>query len=244
MSIGLAEAGADLMLADVNAEGMRETAKQIESNGRRAAPVICDVSEPEQIDAMFERLDREYGRIDILGNVAGEGVLSDPLELTSDAILECMQNVVIGRYHVIRRAASRMLELGKGSIVNIVSIGGLTSLGRNHVPYGMAMGAAAQMTRELSTEWASRGIRVNAIVCSQIVNKSLRDRMDADPQLRKNFLRGLPIGRLGNPDEVKGLAILLASDASSFITGALIPLDGGNLAKNAGGTHPGMPQLG
>jgi len=105
----------------------------------------------------------------------------------------------------------------------------------------MAMAAVGHMTRELSTEWASRGVRVNAIVCAQITNKGLEERMAGDPNLRDAYLRGLPIGRLGRPEEIKGLAIFLASDASSFITGALIPLDGGNLAKNAGGSHPGMP---
>jgi len=84
---------------------------------------------------------------------------------------------------------------------------------------------------------------VNAIVCGQITNKSLEQRMDEDPRLRKNFLHGIPMGRLGVNEDIKGLALLLASDASSFITGALIPLDGGNLAKNAGGSHPGMPEL-
>ena len=67
--------------------------------------------------------------------------------------------------------------------------------------------------------------------------------MEADPQLAKSFLRGIPIGRLGTNEDIKGLALLLASDASSFMTGALVPLDGGNLAKNAGGSHPGMPEF-
>ncbi|MCL4861753.1 MAG: SDR family oxidoreductase [Caldilineaceae bacterium] len=84
-------------------------------------------------------------------------------------------------------------------------------------------------------------MRVNAIVCAQITNHDLEVRMAADPNLAASYLRGLPIGRLGRPEEIKGVAIFLASDASSFTTGALIPLDGGNLAKNAGGSHPGMP---
>jgi 2-deoxy-D-gluconate 3-dehydrogenase len=134
-----------------------------------------------------------------------------------------------------------MLKQGKGSIINIVSIGGLTALGRTHVGYGMAMAAGGQMIRDLSTEWASGGVRINGIVCAQITNKGLEARMEADPNLAASFLRGLPIGRLGRPEEIKGPAIFLASDASSFVTGSLIMLDGGNLAKNAGGSHPGMP---
>jgi len=93
-----------------------------------------------------------------------------------------------------------------------------------------------QMTRELSTEWASRGVRVNAILPAQVLNKSLQARMAADPTLEARFLGGIPRGRLGRPEDIQGLAVLLASDASSWITGAIIPMDGGNLAVNVGGT--------
>ena len=97
------------------------------------------------------------------------------------------------------------------------------------------------MTRELSTEWAALGVRVNAIVCAQLMNEELERRIAADPELGKTYLRGIPIGRIGDSNDIKGVSIFLASDASAWITGALVPLDGGNLAKNAGGTHPGQP---
>jgi len=96
-----------------------------------------------------------------------------------------------------------------------------------------------QMTRELSTEWASRGVRVNAIAPAQITNPAFDERMEATPGLRENFLAGIPLGRLGVPDDIKGPALFLASDASAFITGHILPLDGGNLAMNPGGTHSG-----
>lgn len=240
-AIGLAEVGANLVLADINEDGMAQTAAELEKLGRKAIPVICDVSKTDQIDAMFDRLDAEFGRIDVLCNIAGEGVRADPLVVTQAQLQFSMQNLVFGRFHITQQAGRRMIAQGKGSIMSIISIGGINSLGRNHIPYGMAMAAVAQMTRELSTEWASRGVRVNGIICAQIENQGLRERMAADPNLRDAYLRGLPIGRLGKPEEIKGVAIFLASDASSFVTGALIPLDGGNLAKNAGGSHPGMP---
>jgi NAD(P)-dependent dehydrogenase (short-subunit alcohol dehydrogenase family) len=93
------------------------------------------------------------------------------------------------------------------------------------------------MTRELSTEWSGRGVRVNAILPAQVLNPGLEKRIAADPPLRTRFLNGIPAGRLGHPDDIRGLMVLLASDASSWITGALIPMDGGNLAMNAGGTR-------
>jgi NAD(P)-dependent dehydrogenase (short-subunit alcohol dehydrogenase family) len=130
-----------------------------------------------------------------------------------------------------------MIPRGRGSIVNIGSLASVTALGRSHIAYSMAMGAVAQMTRELSTEWAAHGIRVNAILPAQVTNPGLAQRMAEDPALRDHFLSGIPRGRLGEPTDICGLAVLLASDASNWITGALIPMDGGNLAMNAGGTR-------
>ena len=129
-----------------------------------------------------------------------------------------------------------MIARGGGSIVNISSLAGVTALGRGHIAYSMAMGAVAQMTRELSTEWASRGVRVNAILPAQVVNPSLERRMRDNPGIEKTWLAGIPAGRLGRPGDIQGLMVLLASDASAWITGALIPMDGGNLAMNAGGS--------
>ena len=241
MATAFAEVGANLVLADINTEGNAATANDIESLGVRAIPVTCDVSNVEQIRAMFDVVDSEFGRIDVVGNVAGEGVRRNPLALTVEEVEKSFQDLVVGRFFCCQEAGKRMLAAGKGSIINIVSIGGMNSLGRSHIAYGMAMSGVAQMTRELSTEWASQGVRTNAIVCAQVTNAGLEERMAVDPNLAATYLRGLPIGRMGQPDDIKGLAIFLASDASSWITGALIPLDGGNLAKNAGGSHPGMP---
>ena len=240
-SLGLAEVGADIVLLDINESGAQETAHEIEQLGRRAMPVNCDISNPDQIRAMFELVDSEMGRVDVLANIAGEGIMTDPLGLTEDQIQQVMQNLVVGRYICTQEAAKRMMTQGRGSIFSIVSIAGITALGRGHVAYSMAMGAVAAMTRELSTEWSSLGVRVNAIVCAQIMNQGLEVRIAADPHLGASYLRGLPIGRMGHPDDIKGPAIFLASDASGWMTGALIPLDGGNLAKNVSGSHPGMP---
>jgi NAD(P)-dependent dehydrogenase (short-subunit alcohol dehydrogenase family) len=236
---GLAAAGADLMLTDRNAEGLRATAEQIAALGRRAVTVPCDVSRPEEIRGLFGELDRAFGRIDFLANVAGDGILGAPEEIALADVEQTWRNLVFGRFCSCQEAGRRMLRAGRGSIVNIGSLASITGLGRGHIAYSMAMGAVVQMTRELAVEWSGRGVRVNAILPAQIVNPGLEARMAADPALRGRFLNGIPSGRLGHPDDIKGLAVFLASDASAWITGALIPLDGGNLAMNAGGTRGG-----
>ncbi|MFO0907340.1 MAG: SDR family oxidoreductase [Isosphaeraceae bacterium] len=235
-ALALAEHGADLMLLDLNAQGLRQTSSDIQAMGRKAVELVCDVSAPAQIHTAFRELDRLHGRVDFLANIAGEGVLARPEDLTLDQAREVFQNLVFGRLVMCQEAGRRMLMAGRGSIVNIGSLASLTALGRGHLVYSMAMGAVAQMTRELSTEWAGRGVRVNAILPAQVVNPSLERRMAADPKLEGTWLRGIPAGRLGQPTDIQGLMVLLASDASSWITGALIPMDGGNLAANAGAT--------
>ena len=241
MATALAQVGADVVLADINGEGAQGTAHELEALGVRALPVACDMSNPEQIRTLFSTVDRAYGRVDILGNVAGNARGGDPLTVPQADVEFTMQNLIVGRLVACQEAAQRMVREGKGSIINLISIAGITALGRNHLPYSMGMAGAAQMTRELSTEWSGRGVRVNGIVCAQIMNAGLKERIAADPKLAKTYLRGIPMGRLGQSDDIKGVSIFLASDASAWITGALIPLDGGNLAKNAGGSHHQMP---
>jgi NAD(P)-dependent dehydrogenase (short-subunit alcohol dehydrogenase family) len=236
MALVFAEAGADLVLADRNAEGLNRTADDISRLGRKAVPVRCDVSDPDQIRTLFGRADEAFGRLDVLGNVAGEGILARPEDLTVDQVREVLQNLVVGRFVCCQEGGRRMLAAGKGSIINIGSLASVTALGRGHIAYSMAMGAVAQMTRELSTEWSGKGVRVNAILPAQVVNPGLTRRMQADPSLEATYLRGIPAGRLGRPEDIQGLALFLASDASAWITGALIPMDGGNLAMNAGGS--------
>src|SRR6185295_12117319 len=221
---------ADALLVDRNEAGALQTAASIQTLGRRAVVVKCDVSEPAQIRELFRRLDVEFGRIDFLGNVAGDGILGTPELITLEEVERCWRNLVLGRFCMCQEAGRRMLAAGRGSIVNIGSLASVTALGRGHIAYSMAMGAVAQMTRELSTEWSGRGVRVNAILPAQVVNPGLEQRMAGNPALKEKFLGGIPTGRLGHPDDIRGLAVFLASDSSSWITGALIPMDGGNLA--------------
>lgn len=236
MALALAEAGADLMLVDLNTGGGEITAADIRALGRRAIFVNASVSEPQEIRSLFARLDQEFGRLDFLGNVAGEAVMGAPEDIELAAVEQTWRNLVLGRFCMCQEAGRRMLAAGGGSIVNIGSLASTTALGRGHIAYSMAMGAVAQMTRELSTEWSGRGVRVNAILPAQVLNPGLEKRIAADPSLKDRFLSGIPAGRLGHPDDIKGLSVFLASDSSSWITGALIPMDGGNLAMNGGGS--------
>jgi NAD(P)-dependent dehydrogenase (short-subunit alcohol dehydrogenase family) len=236
MSLALCEAGARVLMLDINAEGVARTAAEAVAAGGQAAGAVCDMTSFTAIDQLFERIDRDYGRIDFLGNIAGEAVRGRPEEISLADVQSTIHNLVISRFYCTQQAGRRMLKQGRGSIVSIGSLASITALGRGHIAYSMGMGAVVQMTRELSTEWSARGVRVNAILPAQVVNPGLEKRMAEDPTLKDRFLNGIPAGRLGRPDDIRGLAVFLASDASSWITGAIIPMDGGNLACNAGAT--------
>ncbi len=235
-ALALAQHGADLVLVDRNLAGAEATGERIRALGRKTLVVGTDISDPIAIAELFQQVDAAYGRVDFLGNIAGDGHLSKPEDLTIADLLRVLQNLVVGRFAMCQEAGKRMLAQGRGSIMNIGSLASSTALGRGHIAYSMAMGAVIQMTRELSTEWSYRGVRVNCVTPAQVVNPSLTARMQSDPTLEGRFLRGIPAGRLGQPQDIMGLAVLLASDASAWITGAIIPMDGGNMAMNAGGT--------
>jgi NAD(P)-dependent dehydrogenase (short-subunit alcohol dehydrogenase family) len=237
MATVFAEAGAHVMLLDVNTAGNEATAHTLSQLGRRAIPVTCDVSSYEHLDRVYALIDKEFGRLDILGNVAGNGIQKAAEEVSMEEFVGVFQSLVFGRYYSTQQAGRRMLKQGKGSIISIGSISGVNSLGRQQSAYGMAMAAVIHMTRELSTEWSGRGVRVNAILPAQVLSKNngLEARMEREPALRETFLHGIPIGRFGQSEDIQGMALWLASDASSWITGAIIPMDGGNLAMNAGG---------
>lgn len=235
-ALALAQAGCNLVLVDRNLAGAQRTAAQAIDYGVRSICRETNVSDPVAIAELFDHVDHDFGRVDFLGNIAGDGILAKPEELQVEQLQQVLSNLVIGRFCMCQQAGKRMLAQGRGSIMNIGSLASTTALGRGHIAYSMAMGAVVQMTRELSTEWSHRGVRVNAVLPAQVVNPSLEARMTQDPTLEGRFLEGIPIGRLGQPKDIMGIALLLASDASEWITGAIIPMDGGNLAMNAGGT--------
>lgn len=235
-AIATAEAGADVVVVDRNLDGAATTAATCREVGAKTLVAGTDVSSPEAIAELFSLVDTEFGRVDFLGNIAGDGHLCKPENLVIEDLHRVLQNLVVGRFAMCQEAGRRMLEQGRGSIMNIGSLASSTALGRGHIAYSMAMGAVIQMTRELSTEWSHRGVRVNCVTPAQVTNPSLIARMEKDPNLEARFVSGIPAGRMGQPKDIKGLSVLLASDASEWITGAIIPMDGGNMAMNAGGT--------
>ncbi len=242
IALGLARHGADVLVSDVDVPGAEQTAREIRDLGRRAVACRCDVGVPDEIAAMFSLLDRELGAIDVLINNVGIGHRSRPEDLSLADWQRVVRVNLDGTFLCSMEAGRRMIRQGRGgSIVNISSIAGSSALGRGNFVYSVTKGGINQFTRELAVEWSPHRIRVNAIQPAQILTPALKA-MFADPRLdpsrlRDRLLTGIPLARLGEPDDVAKAAVFLASDAAAFVTGHLLPVDGGNLALNAGGSR-------
>jgi len=242
IALGLARSGADVFVSDIDEPGARQTAREVEALGRRAVACRCDTGQPEEIAASFAAFDQIFDRIDILVNNVGIGHRSRPEQLSLDDWRKVIAVNLDGTFLCSREAGRRMIRQGAGGgIINVSSIAGASGLGRGNFVYSVTKAGINQFTRELAIEWSPHGIRVNAILPAQIMTPALRH-MFADPRLnadrlRDRLLTGIPLGRIGEPDDVAKAAVFLASDAASFITGHLLPVDGGNLALNAGGSR-------
>jgi NAD(P)-dependent dehydrogenase (short-subunit alcohol dehydrogenase family) len=242
MALGLAQYGADIVSADIDEPGAVVTAEEVQALGRQSIAVRCDISQPDEVQHLFAEVDRAFGRVNILVNNAYAGCRAHPEELSLDDWRHVIEVNMTGAFRCCQEAGQRMIRQGTGgSIINISSIGGALALGRGNFVYSVTKGAINQFTRELAVEWAHHGIRVNAIMPCQMRTPSVQ-RWLSDPawdstSFLNRLLAGIPMNRLGEPADVVGPAIFLASDASGFVTGALLGVDGGNLALNAGGSH-------
>ncbi|MEZ4727391.1 MAG: SDR family oxidoreductase [Caldilineaceae bacterium] len=183
-----------------------------------------------------------FGRVDILVNVPytfPSRVHPDELALADWE--RTLRVNLTGYFLCAQQAIRRMLHNGGGAILNIGSIAGVSALGRGNFPYSVSKAGVAQMTKELAVEYAGRGIRVNAILPAQVLTPSFKQKVLGDPRfsetLQQRLLVGIPLNRLLEPEEFVGPAIFLCSAAAAAVTGVLLPVDGGNLALNAGGNH-------
>lgn len=242
IAAGLASFGATVVGGDINEAGLEATVQRIRSGGGTALGVRCDVSDEASVEAMFSLVDSELGRVDILINDAFTPVTRVTPEAFNLDVWERSLRVNLTGYFLCARAAGRrMIEGGRGgSIVNISSIAGSSGMGRGNFVYSVSKHGVIGLTRELAIEWARHGIRVNAIQPCQFLTPALQVFIDAAPDpeaVVAGFLKGIPLDRMGDPErDIVGPIVFLASDAAAMVTGVVLPVDGGNLAFNAGGS--------
>jgi len=229
----MAEAGAAVACADIDGEGLKKTVKKMEEIGRKALAVICDVSKEEEVKRMMKATVDAFGRLDILFNNAGIAEeMPKPLhEYTTEEWNRILAVDLQGVFFCAREGLKIMVKQKSGKIINIASIYGLAgSSSIMPIPaYAAAKGAVVNLTRELGLEYAPLGINVNAI-CPGFYRTKLGGGSD-DPDFVKAVRECVPMGKMAEPEDLKGTAIYLASSASDYMCGQMIVTDGGILAK-------------
>jgi len=238
---GLAKAGADLALTARRLDRLEQTAAEVRTFGVRAEVIPADLTDELQLERLFEEVVRRYGRLDVLVNNAG---FTDRSGLRHDLaspkrIRAVIELDLIAVAQACRLAAQQMLRQGGGVIINVSSILGRVGSEFRAASYHAAKGGVDALTRVLALEYARENIRVNAIAPSYFEGTEMMDRVfEATPGTKVQAETRTPMGRLGRPEELEAAVVFLASDASSFVTGHILYVDGG---WTAGGGYHQLP---
>ena len=231
ISEGLAAYGAAVSVVDLDLEAARQVAEAIAKSGGQASPVPCDVSQQDQAEAAVNQTLASFGKIDILVANAGIGDRSPAETMTIEQWDRVIGINLRGVWLFDQAVGKHMLERRQGSIINMASIAGQVGLTTGNANYAASKGGVIALTRTLAIEWATRGVRVNAIAPTHFKTPLVAAAIERNPAVLDYFLGNIPMGRLGEPQEIVGAAVFLASPASSMVTGHVLNVDGGHTAR-------------
>jgi NAD(P)-dependent dehydrogenase (short-subunit alcohol dehydrogenase family) len=230
MAEGLAGAGADIVLCARNAERCEETAAELAELGVKTLGLGCDVRDPEQVQAVVARTVADLGGVDVLVNNAGTVWGSTPEDMPLEGWQKVVDVNLTGVFLFSQAAGRVMIDKGGGSIVNIASVAGLHGAPPEFVQtvvYHATKGGVISFTRDLAWKWAQHRIRVNAIAPGWFPSDMSKFVLDLAGE---ELVRRVPLGRFGGPEDLKGPVVFLASDASAYVTGHTLVVDGGQSA--------------
>jgi len=224
----IAESGAQIVLADIKQDELEAAAERVGSN---TLALVCDVSNPDDVNSMFEKIEKQLGTVSILVNNAGIALPGDFLETSVEDFQRVIAVNLTGAFTVLQRAAKSMVrDKIKGSIVNMSSINAQVAI-PSTTAYCASKGGLMQVTKASSLALASHGIRVNAVGPGSIDTEMLAA-VNASPEAMATVMSRTPLQRLGEPSEIADVVAFLCSEKSSYITGETIYVDGGRLGMN------------
>jgi NAD(P)-dependent dehydrogenase (short-subunit alcohol dehydrogenase family) len=232
MGKGLAEAGAHLVIADINLELAQATADEFtKDTGNKAIACKVDVTNVDDVYQMVEDVKKEFGRIDILFNNAGINEHVKFEDMPYDRWVKNMDVNINSMVLVSQAVGEVMIEQKRGSIVNTSSMSGIiVNTPQPQAAYNTSKGAVIMFTKSLANEWAEHNIRVNTIAPGYMKTELTKDYFAQGGEMIDTWMKFTPMGRPGVPEELQGAALYLASDASSFVTGSIVTIDGGYTA--------------
>lgn len=225
-ALALARAGAHVALVSRTRGQLEETAAAVERLGRKALVAVADIRSAGEIEAAVRRTLEGFGRIDILFNNAGTNVRKPVVEMTDEDWHTIIDTNVKGIFLVARAVARQMIVQKNGRIINMSSMSAV-SPERDKVVYASSKGAVSQFTKGLALELAPYGVTVNAIAPGYMMTPLVKGYLEADAERYKRILQRIALGRIGQPEEIGGALVFLASDAARYVTGATIAIDGG-----------------
>ena len=229
LALGLADAGANVVVSGRRIERINETAAEIESRGKKTLRMASDVRNRKSLETLRDAVVGEFGKVDILLNAAGTTRKSPTVDLPEETWSEILDTNLTGTLRACQVFGKHMLSRKSGRIINIASLGSFLGL-MEVAAYSASKSGLASLTRSLAVEWSRHGVLVNGIVPGVFrtaLNASLLDETDRG----REFLMRTPMGRFGRTEELVGAAIFLASEASAFVTGHFLVVDGGILAS-------------
>lgn len=228
ISLGFAKAGAMVAAVSQHPARVQEVAREILAVGAQPLEISCDVTELDQVQMMLASIRENWGRLDVIVN--SQGVHHKLASVAvDDHLFAHVLEVNLQSVFTVCREAYPLLKASAGNIINIASMGSFLGL-PNAAAYTASKGGVAQLTKALAVDWAGDGIRCNAIAPGWIKTPLSRAALE-NPAYREPILKRIPMGRLGTAEDVAGTALFLASDLARYVTGAVIPVDGGAMAS-------------
>jgi 2-deoxy-D-gluconate 3-dehydrogenase len=228
IACALAEAGADVALLARSAEELAATARMVQELKRRALVLPTDVTDEQAVDDAAEAVMEAFGKVDVLVNNAGVAPVAPLLEMTLADLRRVLDVNLVGAFLCTRAFGAHMVAQRRGTVVNVASIAGLAGE-RELSAYAASKGALIAFTRSLAVEWAKQGVTVNAVAPGYF-RTDLNKRAIDDPKIGPKMVKKIPLGRVGQPEELGPLVVYMASDAAAFMTGSIVVLDGGQIA--------------